>query len=193
MTNVGVILASVRPVRRGEAFAKWIMALLAAEPDVKAELLDLKAWPIPPFAEGTGVLDAEDSYAPGSLSRRWLEITAAQDAFIIVTCEYNRGYPGQLKNALDHVYTPWNRKPVGFVGYGGSANGLVAVQQLVQVTYELRMAPIRDAVGLGLHGLAVDADGFPTSPLHVKRAHTMIHELLWWSGALKAPRAARPA
>jgi NAD(P)H-dependent FMN reductase len=49
---------------------------------------------------------------------------------VLITPEYNHGYPAVLKNALDHVFAEWNGKPVGFVGYGGPGAGLRAVEQL---------------------------------------------------------------
>ena len=64
---------------------------------------------------------------------------------MVITPEYNHGYPAVLKNALDYVYKEWNGKKIGFVGYGviGAAR---AIEQLRQVAIELRMIPIRDAV-----------------------------------------------
>jgi len=52
------------------------------------------------------------------------------DAFVVVTPEYNHGYPGPLKTAIDSVGREWHAKPVGFVCYGGLSGGLRAVEQL---------------------------------------------------------------
>jgi len=42
--RVGVILASVREGRKGEAFARWIHGLVAERSGVAAALLDLREW-----------------------------------------------------------------------------------------------------------------------------------------------------
>ena len=47
--RIGVILASIRRGRRGEAYAKWIHEILAQRPDVQIELLDLREYPLPAY------------------------------------------------------------------------------------------------------------------------------------------------
>jgi NAD(P)H-dependent FMN reductase len=66
-----------------------------------------------------------------------------------VSPEYNHGYTAVLKNAIDHLYTEWNRKPVGFGGYG-NASGARAIEQLRQVAVELEMTPIKRSVAVPL-------------------------------------------
>lgn len=192
MLKVGVIVASVREVRRGEAFARWFLGLLAAREGVEAELVDLREWPIGSYVHRQMAAVAEKDYAAGTLERRWADKVASLDAFAIVTPEYNHGYPGALKNALDALYTSWNHKAVAFVGYGGSAAGARAIEQLRLVAIELRMVAVRDAVNLGLMGLAADERGFPTSALDAKRAAATIDDLLWWARAAKDARERHP-
>ncbi len=189
---VGIIVASVREGRRGEAFGQWIRALLAERTDISPVLLDLKEWPLPAFENRDPPMVAEKSYGPGTLARRWADQITALDGFVIVTPEYSHGYPGALKNALDHVYAAWNYKPVGFVSYGGFAAGARAVEQLRQVAIELRMVPIRDEVNLRLIGLAVDERAWPSEALYLRRAAAMIDELLWLTGIMKEGRGRRP-
>jgi NAD(P)H-dependent FMN reductase len=73
---------------------------------------------------------------------------ARADAYVLITPEYNHGYPAVLKNALDTVFAEWGGKPVGFVGYGGPGGGVRAVEQLRQVVIELDMIPLREQVML---------------------------------------------
>jgi NAD(P)H-dependent FMN reductase len=192
VVRIGVILASVREGRRGEAFARWTQGLLSERPGVEVELLDLKEWALPPYAHRDTPNVAEKAFAPGSLEARWAERIASLDGFAIVTPEYNHGYPGQLKNALDAVYAPWNHKAVAFVSYGGFASGARAVEQLRLVSVELRMAPVRDEVNVRLVGYAADERGFPADPLYAKKAKATIDDLLWWTRVLKEGRARQP-
>ena len=48
--------------------------------------------------------------------------------FIVLTPQHNWGYPGELKNALDHLYWEWRGKPVMLVTYGGHGGGKCASQ-----------------------------------------------------------------
>ena len=189
--SVGIIVASVREGRRGEAFGKWIHELIGERPNITSELLDLNEWPLPAYSSRDNPMAAEKGYAPGTLERRWADRISALDGFVIVTPEYSHGYPGALKNALDHLYVAWNYKPVGFISYGGFAAGARAVEQLRQVAIELRMVPIRDEVNLRLIGLSVDDRSFPSDELYSKRAVAMIDELLWWTQIMKEARGRR--
>src|SRR6185503_12350801 len=106
--------------------------------------------------------------------------------------EYNHGYPGCLKNALDHLNAPWSYKPVAFLGYGGSAGGARSIQQLRSVAIELRMVPIRDEVCVRLVGLATDERGWPKEEVYAKRASALLDELLWWVPVLREGRERHP-
>lgn len=188
MQHVGVILASLREGRRGEAFARWIHELANAHEGMKADLIDLRDWPLPPYSYGVHATAVEKLYVSGGLGWRWAERIHSLDGFIVVTPEYNRGYPGHLKTAFDSLYQAWSYKPVAFVSYGGFAAGTRAAGQLAQVALELKMVPVRDEVNLSMIGLQVDERGFPSAELHAKKAKTMLTELGFWAALLKTGR-----
>lgn len=130
--------------------------------------------------------------------KKWSEKINEGDAFIIVTPEYNHGYPAVLKNAMDVIYPEWNRKPVGFVSYG-SAMGARAIEQLRQVAVELQMAPIRNAIhipvdiffaammGKGPSDLKEMFEPIRKGPMG-DPVERFLSDLLWWAKALKAAR-----
>jgi len=187
--RIGVILASTRRGRRGESYAKWIHEILGKRPGVELELLDLREHRLPPYEHEEMPPAIEKRYLDET-ARRWSETIQALDGYVIVTPEYNHGYPGQLKNAIDHVHLGWWYKPVAFVSYGGTANGARAVEQLRNVAVEVRMVPVRGEVNIRLIGLQTDEAGRPTDPLYAKHAGGMIDQLLWWARVAKDGRAA---
>ena len=189
--RIGVILASVRQGRRGEAFARWIQGLLAEREGVRAELLDLRDHDLPPYAHAQMPRMIETQYADET-ARRWSETIHAQDGYVIVTPEYNHGYPGQLKNAIDHVQLGWWYKAVAFVTYGGSAAGARAAEQLRSVAVEVRMVPVRTEVNIRLIGLQADEAGRPTDPYYARQSGGLVDQLLWWTRAAKQGRTASP-
>jgi NAD(P)H-dependent FMN reductase len=85
-----------------------------------------------PAELGLGDLDRrlsrEDELTDGE--QRFLDRARAADGFVFVTPEYNHGYPGALKNVIDHVHEPWNRKAFGLVTVGGSTGGVRCEEQL---------------------------------------------------------------
>jgi NAD(P)H-dependent FMN reductase len=192
MAAIGVILASVREGRRGEVFAKWLLELAASHPNLSTELVDLRDWQLQAYSYGVQAVNVEKLYVEGSLQSRWKERIHSLDGFVVVTPEYNRGYPGQLKNALDALYQAWNYKPIAFVSYGGTAGGSRAISQLSQVAVELKMVPLRDEVNVSLIGLAVDGRGYPSAEIYGKKAQMLLNELGFWAELLKTGRERHP-
>src|SRR6476659_3963627 len=108
--KLGIIIASVREGRVGERIGRWIESVAKARADLSVRVLDLKEWTIPHYTESKGAKAMESSYS-SDLLKRWVAAIVEQEAFVIVTPEYNHGYPGQLKDAIDHVYAGWTAKP----------------------------------------------------------------------------------
>ncbi|BEP35469.1 NAD(P)H-dependent oxidoreductase [Variovorax sp. V59] len=76
--------------------------------------------------------DDDGNQAP-SVKRLKTEIAAAQ-GLLFVTPEYNRSFPGVLKNAIDHASRPygqsaWAGKPAGVLGISVGAIGTAVAQQ----------------------------------------------------------------
>jgi NAD(P)H-dependent FMN reductase len=188
--KIQIILGSIRQNRFGERPAQWLLQEARKREGVEFELIDLKDHPLPMFAEPTPPGRLKGNY-PNEVVARWARKVAEADGYILVTPEYNHGYPPSLKNALDHIYEEWTRKPVAFVGYGG-AGGARAVEQLRLVTIELEMAPTRHAVHIlpEVFRAALSGQAEPFEPLK-SQAERMLDQLLWWARALKKAREQR--
>lgn len=188
--SINVILGSTRDGRYGDKPAKWITEQLNANPAVSAELLDLRDWSMPFFDQATPPGAVKDGNYGHPVANKWAETQAAADGFVLVSPEYNHGYPAVLKNALDWIYREWKRKPVGFVSWGSVHGGRV-VEQLRAVAVELHMAPLRNAVHVtaDVWHATRDGSGTPQSwePLE-KAARAMIDDLVWWGYALRDAR-----
>jgi NAD(P)H-dependent FMN reductase len=113
------------------------------------------------------------------------------DAVILVTPEYNHSYPASLKAAIDWHFTQWTAKPVAFVSYGGAAGGRHAVLHLENVLTELHAVTIRDGLAFPMYFTGWQ-DGRPLNPEVAGYAKTLLDQLAWWAGALRAARAVVP-
>jgi NAD(P)H-dependent FMN reductase len=189
--NIGLILASTRQNRFGEKPACWVLDLAAKRTDMRVEMIDLRDWPLPmldwPYPPSIVPVDTE-------AAKLWAAKIGAIDGFIVVTPEYNHSFPAVLKNALDHLYTPWNRKPVAFVGYGsvGAARG---VEQARMAAIELQMAATREAVHIArepMVGMMFEGKTLNDYDYLVDQANRMLDDLAWWAATLKAGRERLP-
>ena len=186
--RIQVILGSTRQGRAGEQVARWFADLAAQRDDIDVELVDLRDWPLPFFDSPTS---PKRELSDDPRVRAWSAKVAEADGYVLVTPEYNYGYPAVLKNALDHLYYEWNDKPVGFVGYGGMAGGIRAVQQLRQVVVELGLVQTHAQVIIPKVFAAFDDAGQPVDGFHPKMAATLLDEVAEWATLLQSKRDAQ--
>ncbi|WP_424217489.1 NADPH-dependent FMN reductase (plasmid) [Streptomyces sp. BI20] len=186
--KVGVLIASTRPGRFADVVSRWFLAEAGARDDMETHVIDL--------AEPALVAELQLTLEPGGAVDglpTLAERIDGMDAFVVLTPEYNHGYPASLKLAIDYVYAQWRAKPVGFVSYGGQSGGTRAVEQLRQVFAELHTVTIRDSVAFSNAWTRFDEDGVPTDADGTgKAAQTMLDQLAWWGTALRTAREVRP-
>lgn len=169
--HVGIILGSTRAGRFCDVIANWAAAQVSADARFKSVLVD-----------------------PSSNDQEKLrELIGQASAFIVVTPEYNHGYPAPLKSLIDSIGAEWHAKPVGFVSYGGISGGLRAVEQLRQVFAELHAVTIRDSVSFASAWELFDSTGTLVSPdRFVRSMRAMLSRLGWWAAALNHARSSQP-
>lgn len=179
--KVLVILGSVRSGRMSERVATFVMQRLAALDGVSAELADLGAIDLPIMEERLGRIEPP----PPGLVELGAAIAGA-DALVIVTPEYNHGYPGVLKNALDYFLPQFKRKPVALVTVsGGGHGGVNAWAQLVTVLVYMGALVLPQTVAVSKVQDAFAPDGAALDPAYGKRVDGMLGELAWLATRLR--------
>lgn len=187
--HIGIVIGSTREGRFGDKPAQWILEIAKARPGLSFELIDLRDHPLPFFDE-----PVSPAWAPvqNEAAQRWAAKLGTLDGLIVVTPEYNHGPTAVLKNALDYAYKEFSRKPIAFVGYGG-VGAARAIEQLRLVAVELQMAPVRNAVHVGMVeflGVWQQGKSFADYPHLAQAANAMLDDMAWWATALKAARSA---
>lgn len=181
-----IIISSTRPGRKGPAVASWIHELAKGHGAFQVELLDLAEINLPFFDEPNHPRLQKYEHQH---TKDWSKLISAADAFIIVTPEYNYGYPAPLKNALDYLYNEWTYKPVAFVSYGGLSGGIRAVQMLKQVVTAMKMVPLVESVNIPFFTKFLDdQDRFNGDESLTKSANGMLDELAKWTEPLVGMR-----
>jgi NAD(P)H-dependent FMN reductase len=181
--QAAVIIGSTRQGRFAPTVANWFLEVAGQRSDMRLDIIDLADVNLP------AVYPAERQAPVAAFVGR----IEQADAYVVITPEYNHGYPACLKQAIDLPRREWHAKPVAFVSYGGMAGGLRAVEQLRQVFAELHAVTVRDTVSFhGAHGCFDDA-GRPHEPSGcAAAAKTMLDQLAWWARALRHARQEHP-
>src|SRR5207237_5820757 len=111
------------------------------------------------------------------------------DGLIIVAPEYNHGYPGMLKHALDSNLKEYIHKPVGLCGVSaGGFGGTRVVESLLPVMPELGLVTIFWDVNVSSVGKAFDASGQLLEEALPRRVGKFLGELVWMARVLRAGR-----
>ena len=127
MPHIEIISASIRTGRQSHRVALFFKRFLEEKKHATANILDLKTYNFPLFEER---LSKQPNPIPSA--KEFSEKVKAADAIIIVTPEYNGGYPASLKNVVDLLYNEWRRKPIAIAacsdGQFGGTQVVVSLQ-----------------------------------------------------------------
>jgi NAD(P)H-dependent FMN reductase len=179
--NIPVLLGARRLGRRSERVARFVVDGLAARAGIQTGLIDLAVVDLPILRERP---DETDSPPPSFPSFR--AKVAGADGLLIVTPEYKGGYPGVLKNALDHLEAGiFRRKPIGIVTVSsGPFGGLSCLAQLRLVCLAMGGLPIPVSLPISAVDAALDETGHPLDPRLEGRLAAFLDELIWYTRAL---------
>ncbi len=181
---VPILLGSARRSRQSERVARFVLDRLRRVEQVETELLDLHAYDFPIMEERLRHRDDP----PPRLEEFSAQIRRA-DGLVIVTPEYNNGYPGVLKNALDYLLPEFRRKPVGIVTVSaGGFGGVNCLAQLRLVLLGMGALPVPAALPVSRVRESFAADGTPLDRSYEKRAEKFIAEVLWFADAVAMRR-----
>ncbi len=182
---IPIILGSVRRNRRSVRVARFVRSLLARRSALETELLDLAEFDFPVMVERLRLRDD-----PPAGLQRFSDAIAKGDAVLVVTPEYNGGYPGALKNALDYLLPEFRRKAVGIVTVSsGGFGGVNCLGQLRAVFLSMSAIPVPAKFPVSRVQNAFSADGTPEYETQVERANKFIDDFLWFGEALRDRRA----
>jgi NAD(P)H-dependent FMN reductase len=193
MSKLQVIIGSTRPMRAADRVVPWVLARATAHGGFDVEVVDLRDWPLPFFAEHAGSIgDFKDPTYSEPIVKAWNDKVKAADAYLVITPEYNHSVPGVLKNAIDSVFVSFalRNKPIAAIGYsGGTAAGVRAIEHLAHIAIEAEMVPLRNAVIIPQVASAFGEDGEPLDREIDIRLTVLLDDLAWWSAVLERARA----
>lgn len=185
MFYIPVILGSTRRGRQSPKVAHFVAERMKRTDRIETEILDLAEYNFPIMEERLRFIEDPP---PGL--REFGEKIDRADSIIIVSPEYNNGYPGVLKNALDYLLPEYKRKPVGIVTVSaGGFGGLNCLAQLRLVTIGMGAFPIPAALPVSSVQNSFDEDGNLKDVSYEKRADAFISELLWFTEAIATQKA----
>ena len=185
--NIAVVCGSVREGRQSIHAANFLVDQLKAR-GVDAHLVDFKDFPLPFIYTPEEPSKLKGAY-PDKNVKVWSDIAKAADGFVFVAPEYNHGYTGVLKNALDWLYHEFERKAAGLVGVSsGLVGGARAIEQLRTLMGSFAMYDIRETIMVRNASKVFDGSGKLIDEELLKQVPKFIDSLLFAAQALKIAR-----
>jgi NAD(P)H-dependent FMN reductase len=176
---IPIIIGTAREGRRSEYAARFVFEELKKREGIETDFVDVRDFRLP----------ATDDSGESEVAKKLSAITARADAFIIVSPEYNHGYPGELKMMLDMSDGEYARKPIAICGVSeGAMGGARMMEQLRSVIIDLKAVPILAAVYFSNVEELFDEHGAIQDESYENRVAKMLDELLWYAKVLKQGR-----
>ena len=175
---IPVILGTARQGRKSDHAARFVFEQAKKRPGIETEFIDVRKLPMRLDDAGE---EMKDSAFSATIERC--------DGIIIVVPEYNHGYPGLLKHALDMNLKEYIHKAVGICGVSaGAFGGARVIEALLPVMRELGLVTIFEDVNFGKIGTLFDEHGNLLDQNFIRRVDTFLNELIWMARVLRHGR-----
>lgn len=176
MPHLSIISSSVRTGRNSDRVALYFKNYIESNAIATVEILDLKEYNFPIFDERLSL-----QKDPSQKTLEFAEKIKSSDGIIIITPEYNGGYPASLKNVIDLLYNEWYKKPVAISTVSnGIFGGTQVITSLQFSLWKIRawtvpaMFPVPNVhKSFDPTGVPIDKEGTD------KRVAVFLAELLW--------------
>ena len=173
--NIALISASVRRERKSHWVALYFQKFIEKNKLASVELLDLNAYDFPVFKERL-----RNEPNPTGQMLDFTEKINSADGVLIVTPEYNGGYPASLKNVIDLLYAEWKRKPIALATVSdGSFGGSQVMTSLVFSLWKIGAWVVPAMFPVPKVESQYDNVGNSLDESIDKRAGKFLDELLW--------------
>lgn len=175
---IPVILGTARQGRMSEYAANFVTEQVSQREGLKTELIDVRKLSLSTNDAGEKIKD-----------KGFSETIMKADALIIVAPEYNHGYPGLLKHALDTNLKEYIHKAVGICGVSaGPFGGTRVIQNLIPVMREIGLVTIFWDMNFSSVQNAFDEKGKLIDEAFIRRMDKFLKELVWMAKVLRYGR-----
>jgi NAD(P)H-dependent FMN reductase len=182
MSRIVVLSSSVRKGRNSHRVALFFRNFLVDYKHIETEIVDLAEYNFPVFEERLQYLES-----PGTDILDFAGKIRNADGILIVTPEYNGGYPAALKNVIDLLTNEWKRKPVAISTVSdGSFGGSQVITSLQFSLWKIKAWTVPAMFPVPNVDKTFDVNGVPADAERtMKRAEVFVNELLWCIEAKK--------
>jgi NAD(P)H-dependent FMN reductase len=182
---IPIILGTNRKDRQSKFVADWVFSKMRENEEIEPQFFDVRDFELPRDDYGTEIKD---------LFPAWRDAIIRADGLVIVTPEYNHGYPGALKGVLDLLLREYVHKAVAMVGVSaGPWGGTRVIEAMVNMVRELGLVVTFTDLNFPTVRQKFDENGNLLDEAYEKRVQGFLEELIWMSKTLRWGRNNLPS
>lgn len=172
-----LLLGTPRKARESEHVAKLVFARMQEREEIATHFFDVRDFDLPRDNYGTEI---------GEQFPEWRDAIIRADGLVIVTPEYNHGYPGALKSVLDLLLKEYIHKVVAFAGVSaGPWGGTRVIEACVPMVRELGLAVTFTDLNFPSAATKFGDDGNLLDLAYIDRIKGFLDELVWMASTLR--------
>ena len=174
---VPILLGTMRQGRQSEKVAHLLLKRVREHPEIETMLFDTCEMNLSIDDEGQALKEKNQEYRDAIIKA---------DGLIIVAPEYNHGYPGSLKMALDVLLKEYIHKAVAICGVSaGGFGGARMIEQLVGVVRELGLQVTFTDLTFSKVDEVFDSRGNLKDESYQKHIDAFLEGLVWMAKTLR--------
>ena len=174
---IPLLLGTPRKHRESANVARWVFSKMQERDEIETQYFDVQDFRLPSDDYGQEIKH---------LFPEWRDAIIRADGLVIVTPEYNHGYPGPLKSVLDLLLREYIHKAVAIVGVSAQVwGGTRVIESMVHVVRELGLAITFTDLNFPRVQDKFDAEGNLLDDAYEKRVKDFLDELVWMATTLR--------
>lgn len=174
---IPILLGTPRKHRESGHVANWVAGKMNEREDIETQLFDVRDFDLPCDDYGTEI---------AVNFPEWRDAIIRADGLVIVTPEYNHGYPGAMKSVLDLLLKEYIHKAVAFVGVSaGPWGGTRVIEAMVPMVRELGLAVTFTDLNFPSVRSKFDENGDLLDEAYERRIGGFLDELVWMATTLR--------
>lgn len=181
MKHITILSSSVREGAKSPRVALYFKQYIESNNLAEVSIIDLAEYNFPIFTERL-----KFQKNPTEKTLEFAEKIKSADAVLIVTPEYNGGYPASLKNVTDLLYEEWKHKPIAIsMVSAGQFAGTQVITSLLFTLWKIGATMVPSMFPVANIEKSFDEEGNATDKEETdKRSAAFIKELLWYTEKL---------
>ena len=184
---IPLLLGTPRRARESGHVAQWLYRKIEERSEeIETQFFDVRDFRLPQDDYG---MEIKADFP------EWRDAIERADGLVIVSPEYNHGYPGTLKSVLDLLLPEYIHKAVAFCAVSAQVwGGVRVIEALVQTSRELGLAVTFTDLNFPRVHTLFDEDGnLIDEKAYESRVKAFLDELVWMSRTLRWGRQNLPS